>query len=229
MNRKLINLRNAACLSLGISAMAVGAAAQATLMTTLEDFSNGGGFFGEVILEDEGVDSVRVTANIQDPINVDLTKGDILGLWFNVNDFSLLGPLSTSQGNPMGIVNNLVVDEDNVTDLGGNVNLNGGGPNNPYPFDIGVVLGANGGAQGFVQTLSFLFTGSGLSEASFANQSVGMRVQSIEGGAFDSIGSSKLVGSSTPPPPTPVPAPGSLALLGIGLVGFGFVRRRYLG
>ncbi len=224
MKRKLINLRNAACLSLGISAMVAGGAAQATLMTSLADFTNGGGFFGEVTLEDEGAGEVRVTANIADPINVGLTQGDILGLWFNVNDFSLLGPLSTSDGNPMGIVTNLVVDEDNVRSLGGNVDIGGGGANNPYPFDIGVALGVNGDQQ-FVQTLSFLFTGIGLSEASFVNQTVGMRVQSIEGGTF-SAGSSKLVGST---PPTDIPAPGSLALLGIGLVGFGFVRRKYLG
>ncbi|MFK7915223.1 MAG: PEP-CTERM sorting domain-containing protein [Pseudomonadales bacterium] len=193
--------------------------ANAALITTnLEDATNGGGFFGVVTVEDTGVDTITITADIADPINSGLTKGDILALWFDLSDTSGIGAIF-----PSGDFFDGAFITDGVNSLGGGNNLNGSGESD---FDLGVVTGQNGGAGGFNQFVTLDLTATGLNATLFEGQRVGMRVQSIEGGAFSNIGSSKLIGVGDVPPPVDVPEPGMLALLGFGLMGLGLARRR---
>ncbi|EAZ99089.1 hypothetical protein [Marinobacter sp. ELB17] len=111
----------------------------AAITTQLEDYTNGGGFFGEVTFEDNGTNTVTISANIADPINVGLTKGDVLALWF---DFANIGALTGSTAtfsneNPTGIVNGYSFSENAVNSLGGGLNLNGSGESN---WDFAVLL-----------------------------------------------------------------------------------------
>ena len=100
-------------------------------------------------------------------------------------------------------------------------------------WDLAVQVGKGGGSDGFSQSVSFDITITGLSETQFDNQRVAMRVQSIDGLESFCSGSSKLqgpvVGNSGGNGGgncENIPEPGSLALLGIGLLGFALVRRR---
>lgn len=218
-------------------AMSIAGIAQADLITAdLTDFTNGGGFFAQVQLEDTAPNTISISVNIADPINAGLTQGDVLGVWFDVNDASFLPVLnglfaSANFGGvfqnqaPSGIVTGAIADENNVNSVGSmNNNLGGGG--NPAPglnFDIGIALGTQGGPAGFNQTISFDLVFDGIDTSVFLNERVGLRVQSINSPTFAS-GSSKLLGSTTPPPVS-VPAPAPLALIGIGLLGLGLRKK----
>ncbi len=185
------------------------------VVADLEDVTNPTSFFAKLIIEDIA-GGVKVTADISDPINTGLTNGDILGIGFHIADESLLGSLSvTNNGNedPLGIITS--------TCFGANsCELFTGGSGQPgRNMDIVIGLGIVGAAAGFVQTVmlemlssSFLF-----SAMLFANEKVGMRVQSIQYGDTRMDGSSKLIGDG---PGEEVPSPGSLALLAIGLLGW---------
>ena len=201
-------------LTLGLSVIAFTSMASATVITSLEDATNGVGFFGKVTFTNATADTVSVTADISDPINAGITQGDILGLWFDLGDFaSLIG--SPTFG---GVVIKSEFGENSVGDtLDSNVQINGTGATD---WDLAVQVGENGGQDGFNQLLSFDITWEGLDEAQFTGQRVGMRVQSITGitGYDDDEGSSKLT--------TEVPEPASLALLGLGLAGLGVARRK---
>lgn len=201
---------------------AFGSAHAALLTATLEDATNGGGFFAVVTLEDTDTDQVTVTVDIAEPINVGLTQGDILSIFFDVDNFALLSGLQAVNGDPTTLSLELAIDENNVDSIGSPPNPESINPLGP--FDLGVALGANGAAEGFIQTLSFdLIGASGFSTATFVEQSIGLRVTSIEGVDTYIEGSSKLIGT---PPPNEVPVPGTVALLGAGLLGFSVVRRR---
>lgn len=203
--------------------LVLGSSASSAVVINLEDVTNGGGFFGQLTIVDNGNDTVKITADIADPINAGLTQGDILGLWLDFADFSAL--TGSPSANPMAI--DSAFGEDSVGTQpfsANNVNINGSGETG---WDFAIQVGNNGSSGGFIQTVMFDLTIMGLDESQFVGQRAGMRVQSIEGADNFSGGSSKLIGSGGPAPGPGVPAPGTLALLGVGgLVGaFGWRRR----
>ena len=212
-----------------LSTVAMGA----PIVADLEDQTNGGGFFATVTIADNGSNTVKITADIAAPINAGLTKGDILALWF---DFANFGALSGTAAvtNPSTTILGTIAFGNNAVGaspagFGANANLNGVGGSN---WDFAVELGDNGNSLGFIQTVSFDLTITGLDQSQFLNQRVGMRVQSIEGDDDFTYaeGSSKLTGTGTgdddpDPDPNPVPVPGTVLLLGLGLLGLRFARR----
>jgi hypothetical protein len=101
---------------LAVSALAVTPFANSALITTqLENMTNGGGFFGELTFEDTALDTVKISADIAAPINAGLTKGDILGLWFDFADFSALSGAPTISGeDPSGIVTEVFFGENSI-------------------------------------------------------------------------------------------------------------------
>ena len=154
--------------------------AHATLVSNLEDVTNGGVFFGTVTFADNGTNTVNITAEIADPINAGLTEGDILGLWFDFANFGSLSGTPTLSG---ATVESYAYGENSVgvsPFSDNNVALNGG--QIVGNWDLAIQVGVNGSSGGFNQILDFDLMIAGLDESMFADQRVGMRVQSIEGG-----------------------------------------------
>lgn len=145
-------------------------------------------------------------------------SGDISGIWFDIDNDSLVGGLNISGADLTGQQQSV----DNVNDLGGGVNLNGGG--SLAPLDVGVKIGANGNDNIEQTTLTVL--GSGLSTMDFIGQAFGVRIKSSGG----PDGSSKLAGvapSSFDQPDDPQNVPEPTAILGsMVVVGLGFSMKR---
>lgn len=221
-------MRNTTKLLAGLALFGLASASQATLVGTLTDVTNNGGFFATMTFTDIAPNQVQVDADISSPINAGLTKGDILGLWFDLgilpaSPIVVSGPNFISSVYSPGNVGN--------APFGGNNNLNGTGA---PAWDLAVEVGTNGGADGFNQMVTIILSANGLSEMSFFQQRLGMRVQSIEGAVAFTAGSSKLIGQTPgtppPPPPNPVSEPGvlGLVLISLGLMA-GAIRRRRIG
>ncbi len=230
--------------------------AQATIIANLEDATNGGGFFSTVKIANSGSDTVNISADIADPINLGLTQGDILSLWFNLstdNDSSWTGWGATPSlsnvyvdGNSIGnsffngaelLFGQNQFDTDALNANNSNLNSN----SIPDGWDLIVETGQNGGASGFIESLSFDLTIAGLTESLFNEQLIGMRVQSIQGLDWFAEGSSKLLGDGSsppneppneppppPPPPTSIPEPAPLSLFGLALFALGLLRRKQI-
>ncbi len=216
---------------------------QATVISILEDATNGGNFFAQVTVQDVATNTVNISADISDPINLGLTNGDILSLWFNLSDLSGLGntpSLSNIVVNGNYINNNeffsgaslLLGQESAATSKRNrsNSNMNGAGTND---WDLLVETGQNGSKYDFIQSLSFDFSLEGLNEGYFSNQQIAMRVQSIENSDLFLGGSSKLLGVGYEDPlipvdttNVPIPEPTTLGLFGLALFVLGLATRR---
>jgi hypothetical protein len=144
--------------------------------------------------------------------------GSITGFWINLPSITE-GLLTGATVEGANIVSS-TVKLNSVTDLGGGVNLQGGG--NPGAMDVGVRFEKKTGMQ------SFVLLGANVTEATFANATFGARIQAIQTGRGGE-GSSKLVGNgtSTPPGGPTVPDASSTAmLLGMSLCGIEWLRRK---
>ena len=126
------------------------------------------------------------------------------------------------------------VDTNDVINLGGGNNLNGGGTPCPCDFGIDIGMPGIGGGDDFQSATFEIYHMDGddlMTE--FVGQAIGVRVTSVGLPGSSRNGSSKLSGEIPPPdggPPDPpsetVPAPAPLALLGIGLLGAALTRSR---
>ena len=155
----------------------------------------------KITLDDETqAGSIKVTAEVLDP------EADIRGIFFHVNDESLLSGMLDPQGDDVA---DWEFSANNVSNLGGGANLNGG-EDNPGPFDGGVQIGTPGaGKDDINMTMFFLAHESeSLDLSLFSDQVFGVRLTSV-GPAGGRNGSSKLYGM--------VPEPSSFVLMLTGL------------
>jgi len=119
--------------------------------------------------------------------------GDLRGLFFDIDDESLLDGLSVSGDD----VTASDFDANSVTNLGNGANLNG----QHHSYDGGVEIGTQGASGDDIQSTSFVLSHDteDLSLEDFAEQQFGLRLTSVGGeGEEDREGSLKLTGECIP-------------------------------
>ncbi|MCU0536947.1 MAG: hypothetical protein MUD14_23920 [Hydrococcus sp. Prado102] len=194
-----------------------------------------------------GSNTVRVTAAVDSSKTGNIA--DIVGLFFNLKDNSLINqlsivPVSTNPGATLTVSNTkgfgkLFLDKsgsttDGRTDLDNNVNLNGGGVQRT--FEVGVQIGKGGlkDGQDDYQAVTFDLKATGLDLGDFTDETFGVRLQSVGKAGTSREGSSKLEGKIPPPPPPPpppqvteIPEPGTTAAIGLfALSALGFLKKK---
>jgi len=154
----------------------------------------------EVVLTQLADGSIRVDLEVLSGDDPDATGeiGDIRGLFFNVEDESLLDDITVSGADVTGSE----FDANSVIDLGNGTNMNGGQSDG---YDGGVEIGTQGAADDDIQSTSFILSHpDGLSLDDFEGQEFGLRLTSVgEEGDEDREGSLKLTGVCSDHPPEP--------------------------
>lgn len=205
-----------AILALGMSSVA----ATAATMTTLNTNTGSDPIEVDVTIENFGADLVELTFAINSTNTGNIA--DIRGIFFDYVGFDETAGFSFggTNGGDIG-----TIDIGDALNLGGGVNLNGGGTT---AFDIGAEAGTAGIGSDDFQTFSFTFGQSGLvlREANFLGQRMGVRATSTGPVSSSRDGSSKVIGTvpDSAPPVVPLPAAGFLLLAGFG--AFGAVRMK---
>ncbi|MFP4122823.1 MAG: PEP-CTERM sorting domain-containing protein [Coleofasciculus sp.] len=152
-------------------------------------------------LEEVGSD-VKFTVDVDSSVN---NGGDLRGIWFDVANDSLL-PLTITGSD----ITQTQQDANNVNNLGGGNNLNGGGT--LAPFDVGLEIGTPGMGSDFIT--STMFTVSDVTLDQFLGQEFGVRLTSL---GDNRQGSTKLAAvAPTEAVPEPLTILGSATALGIG-------------
>jgi len=162
------------------------------------------------------------------------TTGDITGLFLGFNDSVTQGqidsivdlaPPQTAAGPAVTWFGDDVTAVFEGASAGCN-NLNGGDNPKPSSFiDIGFTLGVCGSSGGDLTSSTVYLQGITLAQIN----AVGGRAQSVGPAPNGGGGSSKLFLGTIPPPPGPddeVPEPATVTLMGAGLLGLMYFRRR---
>lgn len=191
--------------------LGVQSAAAATIETLLTPFA-GVDVEARIVLDDAALNPGEIE------VTVEFTQGlaDIRGVFFDValDEADLSGLYA--YGSPY--ITSFAYGD--VINLGFGSNLHGGG--SPCPCDFGVEIGTPGVAWDDIQTLTFVLAhGSLMLDLDlFFEQSIGLRVTSVELDGKARWGSAKLDGV------LPVPEPSTGLLLGLGLCAIALRARR---
>lgn len=189
--------------------VATSTAGAATISATASPFTGDPLSVSVLIDDDADPGNLVITVSVDGGGNT----GDLRGFFAHVADESLVSGLSVVGGE----ITSDDFDVDDVINLGGGNNLNGGGT--PCPCDFGVEIGTSGMGADDIQSTTFTLShvSEALTIALFTEQEFGVRATSVGMGSSRG-GSSKLSGQF------PIPEPATSFMLLFGLAGLASVR-----